>query len=96
VLRQFLESEADSYVRVDADHDEWGATSYYRHVDLKIADCTRSVTPSFGFDSKAEKTRRLKKLARLQAALDRVRLEMDAPRPERAVSSPDAKGTLPQ
>lgn len=82
--RMWLEPKSkegvDSYWRVDADpvpkrRNQW------RGVDLRIADCTRSV--GLGFDYRTEKERQamLKKLDRLQEGLNQVRKALEAGAP---------------
>lgn len=73
--KSFLEpkaSETDSYAKVSIE-----SYSYGLYIDLKIADCTRSVTLCFSGKTQAEKKKALRKLSKLQRALDIVKGELE-------------------
>ena len=69
VWRKFLEppkNDVDSYVKV---------TSSDTYVNLKIADCNRTI--SLGFDPSPKKSKDMKaKIDTLQLALDKVRIAL--------------------
>lgn len=78
VVRKWLDpyGDADSYVRLDLEH--WGSQSNptrHTQVDLKVADCSRSIHLGFYVDAEDPKTKRkaLRKLQILEDTLAQAR-----------------------
>lgn len=85
--RKWLETtsrgSADSYWRVDAERvpKKENGTPQWRNIDLTLADCNRRIYLSFAYTTENQRQYMIRKLDRLQEALDLVRkaLEEGAP-----------------
>lgn len=70
--RRFLEpatNNVDSYIAVHIDRNTW--------IDLKIADCNRSIVLGFGLESPTKIKTAQAKLDTLRAGLDKIQAEID-------------------
>jgi len=77
-LRRWLvpNSDVDSYIVLEVTEDD---DTTYRWIDLKIADCNRSVSLSFNFSNERKRKAMLRKLDRITAVLDKLREVLNEP-----------------
>ena len=80
--RAFLEptqSGVDSFYSLWIDRakcdedDKW----YHRSIDFKISDCYQALTLNFGYRKESDRKAMLRKLNRLQDAMDLIREALD-------------------
>ena len=79
-LRRWLvpgrNSDVDSYIVLEVTEDD---DDNYHWIDLKIADCNRSVSLSFNFKNNRQRAKMLRKLDRFQFVLDQLRETLNEP-----------------
>ena len=77
-LEPTAKESADSYWRVDADPVVKKPGKYpWRTIDLTLADCSRRIFLGFGYAKEPGRQAMLRKLDRLQEALDLVRKALE-------------------